>query len=101
MSEEEYNIAKQNKYTTAQLKTNEQKLRYIRACKKYDEEEYENWSEAQMLREFDYHNQFYYASSIDLPCLAGNNESAGHVDFEKDQTAKTYIRRYIGNFLTF
>ena len=50
--------------------------------------------------EFDYHNQFYYASSIDLPCLAGINESARHVDFEKDQTAKTYIRRYIGNFLT-
>lgn len=97
MSEEEYDVAKQNQYTTAQLETNDQKLSYIRACKKYDEEKYKNWSEAQMLREFNYHNQFYSLTSVFSPYLDGLNERARHVDFEKEQTVETYILRYIGN----
>lgn len=41
------------------------------------------------------------SGAIAVGIMAGINERARHVDFEKDQTAKTYIRRYIGNFLTY
>ena len=78
----------------------EEKMSYIKKIRLIDTKIAENWSEAEMLREITYHD-----SMFELMIFLGKNPNekgtlayqANHVDFEKEQTFKTYFRRFIGN----
>ena len=80
----------------------EEKLSYIRAFR-LDEDnkrKCENWSEAQMLREYEYHDKGFklavlFGSDPDIEDSVADRFQ--HVDFEENQTIGTYVKRYIGN----
>lgn len=66
------------------------------------ESEYElidsNWNEAQMLREFEYHDRGYALTSI-FGNPFGLTDRFKKVDFEDEQNLKTYAYRSIGNMM--
>lgn len=58
----------------------------------------ENWSEADMLRELQYHERRYYlCEKIGDPFKYCDNLIK--VDYEEEQNFKTYFRRFFGNLL--
>ena len=62
----------------------------------------QNWSEAEMLRELNYHEDAY-----PIVVFFGSDPNVDnswadrleHVDFEKEQTFTTYLRRFLGNMI--
>ena len=102
MTEPEYGYYEDSSTPTYTLDTNSEKLSYIRAAKKFESEKYSGWSEAQMLREFTYHNQTYslfngIESFFPNPVTKELRKKAERVDFEEKQDFETYFRRYLGN----
>ena len=102
MEKNEYKYYQENNIPTYTFNTNSEKLSYIRAAKQVDSEKYSGWSEAQMLREFTYHNQAYslfngIESFFPNPVTKGLRKRAEHVNFEEKQNFETYIFRYFGN----
>ena len=102
IDKDEYKNYQENNIPTYTFNTNSEKLSYIRAAKKFESEKYSGWSEAQMLREFTYHNQAYslfngIESFFPNPVTKGLRKRAEHVDFEEKQNFETYFRRYLGN----
>ena len=81
----------------------EEKLSYIRQDIIYNDEKKraENWTEAEMLREFEYHETCYnYVGWMSDPNVDGTiSNRLKHVGFEEKQVAKTYIFRAIGNII--
>jgi len=81
-----------------------EKLAYIRYLREYGDNAgslCENWTEGQMLREFNYHDQAYYffhdwlgISDNEFP-----SSNTKYVDFENPQTARTFIFRFFGNMI--
>ena len=78
----------------------EEKIAYIRRFRIEKPKIAANWTEAQMLREFNYHDRGY-----ELAILLGSDPTVentyafrfNHVDFEKKQTFETYLFRIVGN----
>ena len=83
--------------------TEEERIAYIRRTREIWEEKkdqrFDEWTEAEMLREITYHDKAYRI--VDFLGLedTGLGDSLISVDFEEKQTAITYIRRIIGNIL--
>lgn len=77
----------------------EEKLAYIRGLRKQSSSLSKNWSEAEMLREFNYHDKWYYFTKF-----FGSDENKKdslanrfkYVNFETEQTFSTYVKRFIG-----
>lgn len=78
--------------------TKQEKLQYIKYFREQNSIISRNWSEAEMLREFDYHDRGFYLGNflgpLDVFDLEGRGEEVG---FESEQNLKTYVRRIIGN----
>jgi len=77
----------------------EDAMSYIRFIREKDSVIRENWTEGEMLREWEYHKR-----SFPFLRIFGEEEgtlggSAKTVDFEDKQTAKTYLYRFLGNLL--
>lgn len=80
--------------------TREEKLAYIRAYRNDSSKDSSDWSEAEMLREYTYHDRgyktvtFFGSNPEEKNSLADRFE---YVNFEEKQTFRTYFYRYIGN----
>ena len=79
----------------------EDKLAYIRRYLIENPEYADYWSEAQMLREFEYHDRVYNISYNWLGISNDESPSSNtiYVDFEKPQTIRTYVFRFFGNMI--
>ena len=80
--------------------SHEKRLAYIRRIRLEDPEISKNWTEAEMMREMTYHDSMYeiFVLFKSDPSQKGTYAyRTKHVDFEKEQTTKTYLRRFIGN----
>ena len=82
--------------------TIDEKMAYIRRIRLNNDTIKDNWSEAAMLREMEYHETgyriavFFGSDPKKEKSLADRLE---HVDFEKEQNFITYFRRFYGNLL--
>ncbi len=76
----------------------DEKLLYIRYLKEKEPYNYRNWTEAQMMREFEYHDRGYALTSI-FGNPFGFTNRFEKVDFEEDQKPCTYFYRTIGNMM--
>ena len=82
--------------------TTDEKMAFIRRIRNNNDTIKSNWSEADMLREIEYHETgyriavFFGSDPNKEDSLADRLE---HVNFEKEQTFKTYFRRFFGNLL--
>ena len=76
----------------------EQQIAYIRYIRGNDAEYYVNWTEAQMLREMQYHIRGYEISEKTGNLLKHSSRYV-KVDYEKSQNLWTYVKRFIGNLL--
>ena len=92
------------KYTTSTSSTygmtNEEKVSYIRKVREQNVMVANNWTEAEMLREMWYHDRGYEISIAFgiKPSTEGSLAYRfNHVDFETEQTFRTYLYRFIGN----
>lgn len=74
----------------------EEELSYIRKIRSNDEEIAKNWTEAQMLREMEYHKRGYNLF-VNFGDSLGVVNRFQMTDFEQKQTFKTYLCRGIGN----
>lgn len=79
----------------------EEKLAYIRYLRAGDEALRDNWTEAEMLREFEYHDKVYFISSniLGIPDSDSPSSNTMKVDFEAEQTLRTYLFRFFGNMI--
>ena len=84
--------------------TDDEQIAYIRKIRENNLDIANNWTEAEMLRELRYHESAYF---ISVNLLGSDPEVEGslayrlkHVDYESEQTFETYLRRVIGNLLT-
>ncbi len=79
----------------------EEKLAYIRYLRAGNEDLRENWTEAEMLREFEYHDKVYFISSniLGIPDSDTPSFNTKKVDFETEQTLRTYLFRFFGNMI--
>ena len=103
MNGDDYNYYKADDTPTYGLSTQE-KVAYIKAYRDDAENEKttQNWSEAEMLRELNYHEDAY-----PIVVFFGSDPNVDnswadrleHVDFEKEQTFTTYLRRFLGNMI--
>ena len=98
MKEDRYNeIMISEDPSTVGLSRNE-KLQYIKLIRDHDSTILNNWTEAEMLREFEYHDRGYYLGNFlgtfDFLDLEGRGKAVG---FEPEQNLKTYGRRIVGN----
>ena len=95
-----------NNYTNPESATYgmtiDEKLAYIRRIRCDNETIRANWSEADMLREMEYHEAGYRIAVF----FGSDPDKKGslayrlkHVDFEEEQTLETYFYRFIGNLL--
>ncbi len=97
---------------TYNMSTDQEKLEYIRALKLLDAsgELYcdddgpkynvlSRWSEAEMLREFNYHNVTYNILLQKYPSSSWL-ENTRHVDFEQKPNGETLVKRIVGNWLS-
>ena len=79
----------------------EKKMMYILYLKQEHSDDFNNWTLGEMLREYEYHDRAFsvlrYVSDPNSPGSLAYRTN--HVDFEYNQTFKTYIYRLIGNFL--
>ncbi len=81
----------------------DKKIAYIRAYRENHNDTFsKNWTESEMLREMEYHEKFYKI----VVFLGSDPDKEGsladrleHVDFEENQTLKTYLRRFFGNVI--
>ena len=100
MSKERYDEI--NKADQTYGLSREDKLAYIRAYMNDPETDSSKWSEAEMLREFEYHDRGY-----ELVILLGSdpNEKGSfanrfkYVNFEENPNWQTLVYRYIGNLM--
>ncbi|MBU1020069.1 MAG: hypothetical protein KJ847_02550 [Firmicutes bacterium] len=81
-----------------------EKLAYIRYLRKNGDNAAvlcENWTEGQMLREFNYHDKVYDISYnwLGIPDEQSPSLDTKFVDYEYPQTARSYIFRFIGNMI--
>ena len=95
----------------SELSDTKTQIEYIKYLKQNDaDNEYANWTEAEMLREIKYHYTlfqvvlFFDPNAIEkIESLEYSEESfqnrVSKVNFESEQTTTTYIRRFIGNGL--
>lgn len=76
----------------------EEQIAFIRYVRNVNPKIAENWSEADMLRELQYHERGYYlCEKIGDPFKYCGNLIK--VDYEEEQNFKTYFRRFFGNLL--
>ena len=84
--------------------TRDEKISFINYIRENNDTVAENWTTAQMLREFEYHESFY--NTLTFFGVEADEEGEGidytafrlrYVDFEPEQTTETYLRRFIGN----
>ena len=73
-------------------------IAYIRKVREKNQLIAENWTEAEMLRELQYHQKGYYISEF-LVDPFRYSDNLVKVDFEEDKKFMTYFKRYIGNCL--
>ena len=81
-----------------------EKLAYIRYLREYGENAAKlsaNWTEGQMLREFNYHDKVYNISSswLGIPDSESPSSNTMFVDFEPTQSARSYLFRFFGNMI--
>ncbi len=79
--------------------TREDAMSYIRYLRKNNSTLRENWTEGEMLREWEYHKRSYPFLRVfgeEKDSLGGRAKT---VDFEEEQNGKTYFYRFIGNLL--
>ena len=109
MDDETYSKYDQDNESTGGM-SNEEKIAYVRKVRenwrleelKGKDTPLNNWSEAAMLRELDYHEDmckilvFFEADVTQKGSLAYR---LNHVDFEEKQDFITYARRFIGNLI--
>ena len=82
--------------------TIDEKLAYIRRIRCDNKTIRANWSEADMLREMEYHEAGYRIAVFFGSDPDKKNSLAyrlKHVDFEEEQILKTYFYRFIENLL--
>ena len=74
---------------------------YIEMYRNADDKIAAGWTEAQMLRELQYHNRAYdlLTSLPQIGPIPGLVEQASIVDFEEKQDAVTYLKRIVGNVM--
>ena len=83
--------------------TEEERIAYIRRTREIWEEKkdqrFDEWTEAEMLREITYHDKAYRI--VDFLGLEDTDlgERLRYVNFEEKQTAITYVYRIIGNMI--
>ncbi|MCK9471543.1 MAG: RHS repeat-associated core domain-containing protein, partial [Bacilli bacterium] len=96
MPKDRYNEIVENMKTVGMSR--DEKLSYIRYLKEKEPYNYRNWTEAQMMREFEYHDRGYALTSI-FGNPFGFTNRFEKVDFEEDQKPCTYFYRTIGNMM--
>ena len=82
--------------------TIDEKMAYIRRIRLNNDTIKDNWSEAAMLREMEYHETGYRIAVF----IGSDPDTEGtwayrlkHVNFEEEQNFTTYVRRFFGNLL--
>jgi RHS repeat-associated protein len=99
MTKEEYTSVIADKKTVGL--SEKEKLAFIRFIRESDETIYQNWTEGQMLREFNCHDKVYNLSKnlLGIPDEEFPSQNTKYVDFEKKQTIRTYLFRFFGNMI--
>ena len=101
MDDETYSKYDEDHESTCGM-SNEERLAYVRKIRIDNPNIANNWTEAEMLRELEYHDdacQVLVLFKADVTKKGTLAYQLNHVDFEVEQTSTTYTRRFIGNII--